>query len=354
MSKDRAIAIPVHRDNRTFEQYRKDFLKDIENFPNHRNRILPYHHDDWFNEVDDWIKSSWKRWDDEMKRIRNGMFQLMPLDNFGLNKWDMFDDSFDPNNLIKKMENSIQEFRREMGINDAPLTGSLNDFLKDAYEVGKDGKVYFKVRFNVKGFSPEDINVNTTDNRVVVSAKKVTETGTSKSSRQFCRMIDLPQSIEQTKLECHLTDDGVLLLEAPVKSNNHKSVTFNDQRQLAIRPASNSHTGNVTPSKALIVKGINGLTIIDEGFKGKRLHVEIPIDPMYKSDDICVHVDSNRLVVSGRHSKYDSRSPRWTNNNPSAEFSHSYDIPHRVDPLSVTSQMVGNTLVVEAPIMRSY
>lgn len=64
----------------------------------------------------------------------------------------------------------------------------------------------FKVRFNVKGFSPEDINVSTTDNRVIVSAKKVTETDTSKSSRQFCRMIDLPQSIEQTKLECNLTN----------------------------------------------------------------------------------------------------------------------------------------------------
>ncbi|CAH8477709.1 unnamed protein product [Schistosoma margrebowiei] len=281
MSKDRTIAIPVHRDTRTFEQYRKDFLKDVENFPNYNNSILPYH-DNWFNEVDDWIKSSWKRWDDEMKRIRNGMFQLMPLDNFGLSNWDAFDTSFDPNNLIRQMEQRIQNIRREMGITDAPFTGSLNDFLKDAYEVGKDGK------------------------------------------------------------------DGVLILEAPVKPNNHKSVTFNNERQIAIRP---THTGNVTPSKDLVVKGTNGLTIIDEGFKGKRLHIEIPIDPMYKSEDLCVHVDSNRVVVSGRCSKSDSR---WTKNTPCAEFSHSYDIPHRVDPLSVTSQMVGNTLVVEAPLLKSY
>nr|AAW25825.1 SJCHGC02336 protein [Schistosoma japonicum] len=310
MSNDRTIAIPVNHDTRTFEQYRRDFLKDIEKFPNHNNSILPYH-DEWFNEVDDWIKSSWRRWDDEMKRIRNGMLQLMPLDNFGLNKWDLFDSSFDPNNLMRQMEQRIQEIHREMGITDAPFTGSLNDFLKDAYEVGKDGKVHFKVRFDVKGFSPEDINVSTTDNRVVVCAKKVTETGTSKSSRQFCRMIELPQSIEQTKLDCRLTNDGVLILEAPVKSTEHKSVTFNDKRQLAIRPTSYTQSGHVTPSKALVVKGVTGPTIIDEGFKGKRLHVEIPIDPMYKSEDLCIHVDPDRIVVSGRRSKSDSHSASW-------------------------------------------
>ncbi|CAH8460190.1 unnamed protein product [Heterobilharzia americana] len=352
MSKDRAIAIPVNRDTRTFEQHRKDFFKGLED-GKHFNSIVPNHPDDWFSKVDNWIKSSWNRWDDEMERIRRGMFQLMPLDDFDLKSWSAFDAKFDPYTLMNQMEQRMQEFRRRMGISDPPFTDSFNDFLKDAYEVGKDGKVHFKVRFDVKGFSPEDINVSTTDNRVVVSAKKMTQTDTSKSSRQFCRMIELPQSIEQTKLECHLTNDGVLMLEAPLKNADRKSVTFNNRHQLAIRPKSDIQSGRLTPTKALVVKGVTGPTIIDEvGGKGKRLHVEIPVDPMYKSDDLCINVDSNRLVVSGRHSK--NGGVRWTKHSPCGEFSHSYEIPQTVDPLSVTSQMVGNTLVIEAPLVKSY
>nr|CAH8825319.1 unnamed protein product [Trichobilharzia regenti] len=284
---------------------------------------------------------------------------IWPLDDFGMNDWD----THEPNSLIRQMEQRMQEMRKRMGISDMPpFKATFDDFLNDPYEIGNDGKLHFKVRFDVKGFSPEDINVKTTDNGVVVSAKKVTQTNTSKSSREFCRMIELPQSIEQTKLECHLTDDGVLLLEAPVKNNDHKSVTFNNKPQLAIRPKSafsrptTPRNGRKSPAKPLILKGTPGPTIIDDGYKGKRLHVEIPIDPMYKSEDLCINVEpNNRLVVSGKHTKHTGEGVRLRRtSSPSAQFTHSYEIPQAVDPSSITSEIVGNTLIIEAPLNKSY
>ncbi|RTG81976.1 uncharacterized protein DC041_0011288, partial [Schistosoma bovis] len=61
--------------------------------------------------------------------------------------------------------------------------GSVSDFLKDAYEIGEDGKVHFKVRFDAQGFAPQDINVTSSENRVTVHAKKETTTDGGKCSR---------------------------------------------------------------------------------------------------------------------------------------------------------------------------
>ena len=43
--------------------------------------------------------------------------------------------------LANQMERHIHDVRDRFGVADAPTCGSLTDYLKDAYEVGEDGKV---------------------------------------------------------------------------------------------------------------------------------------------------------------------------------------------------------------------
>ncbi|CAH8460548.1 unnamed protein product [Schistosoma turkestanicum] len=340
------VSIPVNREQRSFERQRRDLLTGLEHEKNRsRNAIAPYS-EDWPNTVDQWIDSAWRRWDDDMRRMRRGMFALLPVDHFA-------DGIFqNPFALMNQMDLQIQDMRDRMGSLDMPSTGSVSDFLKDAYEVGEDGKVHFKVRFDAQGFNPEDIHVTSSDNRVTVHAKKETKTDGGKCSREFCRMVQLPKSIEDSQLKCRLTDDGVLMLEAPVKVDQHQSLTLNESGQVGVRPKSDHQIKAVPASQALAVKGTHGLSFVDDGSGGKRLHVEVPVDPVYKPEDLCVNVDSNRVVVSGRHHK--QKVGHSGKSSSFAEFSQSYAIPETVDPLSVTAQVVGNTLVLEAPLAKQH
>ncbi|CAH8827825.1 unnamed protein product [Trichobilharzia szidati] len=344
--KHQIVSIPVNREPRSFEKQRRDLLTGLERggsgSSHSGNSITPYH-DDWAGTVDHWVNSAWRRWDEDMRRLRRGMFALLPVDHFPLS-------THDPFALMHQMEHHIQDIRDRMGTLDVPSTASANDFLKDAYEVGEDGKVHFKVRFDAKGFDPEDINVTSSDNRLTVHAKKETQKDGVKCHREFCRMVELPRSIDNNHLKCRLTDDGVLMLEAPVKVPEYQSLTLNESGQVGIRPKSDSQLQAVPSSKALVVKGTHGPTVLDDGAGGKLLHVEVPVDPVYKPEDLCVNVDSGRVVVSGRHHK-EKRSDRGQASSL-AEFSQSYAIPETVDPLSVTAQLVGKTLVLEAPLVK--
>ncbi|TNN11451.1 Major egg antigen [Schistosoma japonicum] len=42
----------------------------------------------------------------------------------------------------------------------------------------------------------------------------------------------------------------------------------------------------VPASQALTVKGCQGLTVLDDGAGGKKLHVEVQLDPVYPTEDL--------------------------------------------------------------------
>lgn len=65
--------------------------------------------------------------------------------------------------------------------------------------------MHFQVCFDVKGFEPEDIEVTSTDDYIKVQAKKEIKTEDSSCSREFCRIIELPKSIDRNQLNCSLT-----------------------------------------------------------------------------------------------------------------------------------------------------
>ncbi|KAK4473688.1 hypothetical protein MN116_003036 [Schistosoma mekongi] len=339
--KSEIVSIPVNCEKRTFEKQRRDLLNSLE----HRNsdNSIELYTDDWLKRLNGWVDSSWKSWNDEIRRLKQGMFVLLPLTTFGLVG------TCDPILLMDQLESQVQDIRNQIYANDVLPAGSIEDYLKDAYEIGEDGKVHFNVRFDVKGFEPEDIKVTLTDNYIKVQAKKETKTESSSSCREFCRLVELPKSVDHDRLTCNLTSDGVLRLEAPVSLPNYDSLTFNQNGQIGVKPKSHDEIQKADDSKKLIVKGTPGCSIIENENGGEQLHVEIQVDPIYKPQDLCINVDSNRLIVSGRHyteSKGNSRSY--------AEFTNSYKIPETLDPLSVSAQLIDKTLVLEAPLMKRH
>lgn len=87
------------------------------------------------------------------------------------------------------------------------------DHLERVANIGKDG---FKVSLDVQDFKPDEINVKTLDNAVIVEAKheeRRDEQGFI--TRHFTRRYELPKDISLTQLESTLSADGILTVQAP-------------------------------------------------------------------------------------------------------------------------------------------
>ncbi|VEL14452.1 unnamed protein product [Protopolystoma xenopodis] len=120
----------------------------------------------------------------------------------------------------------------------------------------------------------------------------------------------------------------------------------------------------MNPSSTL---GQSGPTILQDGVQGRKLHLEVPVDSAYVADDLCVRMDANRICITGKtkastsggNSDISEASGNvalfgdTASSSSSAmmiEFSRSFEIPETVDPFSVTAQLIGHTLVIEAPL----
>ncbi|CAH8827811.1 unnamed protein product [Trichobilharzia szidati] len=312
------INIPVSRDSRTFEQRRKDMLNNLERSYSKHSRtdvhkqhsgtesstvpLSDRHLDDWDDEVNRWISDTRSKWSEDMKRMRQSMFALEPVDDFDLDHWGNFEPIHsldDPSTMMEQMERRMESLRQKMGtmsnfgtphfsgpnsstmqtsssrvvsstshsagsdpknmvtksnvvestqhkrivdgetitssshsssssntagagptgiknnvvhmpetlLSQTSVPSGMMDFLKDAYELGDDGKVHFKVRFDAKDFAPEDIEVTTVDNHLRVHAKKSIKSGNTTTVREFHRSVDLPRSIDHEHFQCHLTEN---------------------------------------------------------------------------------------------------------------------------------------------------
>lgn len=88
----------------------------------------------------------------------------------------------------------------------------------------EDGSKLFKISVDIgKEFLPEDLNIKTVDKKLIVHARHE-EKGPGRSScREFSREFDLPENVDPNLVTASMTDDGRLLLEAPISSYTHGS-----------------------------------------------------------------------------------------------------------------------------------
>ncbi|TPP57378.1 Major egg antigen [Fasciola gigantica] len=317
------VIVPVNRDSRTLEQRRRDFVTNLQRDygdPDRWALTTPsVFNRDWFQEVNNWIANAHRQFNEDISRMHHDLFSLV---------------------------------------------------------------LHFKVRFDLRGYSPENIKVTTGPRQLTVQAQRSEQTSNSSSRSMFCRSIYLPEAIEDDKLQCFLSDpqqntirfhlivtsfqrnlemddanqlqDGVLVVDAPVKEADYQSVTFNRGRQLAIKPKSANNQANAAlpsterHSRSLRVQNKPGLTVQNEAGGIRKIHVEVPMETGFTADQIRVRVEHKELVVTGRQEVYEGT----TKGTYTKEFRRSYPLPEEVDPISIHSELQGGTLVIEAPLLR--
>ncbi|CAL1264565.1 unnamed protein product [Larinioides sclopetarius] len=101
----------------------------------------------------------------------------------------------------------------------------------------------FQVMLNVKHFRPDEIEVKTVDNFVVIHGKheeQADEHGFV--SREFTRRYELPEDVEPHTVTSSLSQDGVLTIQAPRKvleppPKNERVVPITIQQPAAVEEA---------------------------------------------------------------------------------------------------------------------
>lgn len=375
------ISIPVNKDSRTLEERRKEVfnvLEDKYNKPNvvENSRISPNNRpsllskrnhesffdkdqffksdfDNWDSDVSEWMQNSRKRWDDEMARVRRSMFSLeSDRDELDFNSWEPFRSSRRLGEFNKReseiarhrhminshdTEKTMREFKNQVFspslvktvIDDSEMLS--NQQHHNFYEFGQDGQLHFKIRFDAKNFKPEDIKITCTGNNLNIAVQQ-----SDNESIDLNKSIVVPNTVDSQKFQCHVTQDGVLVLEAPVKSPDYDSVV---PQETFFTDKYKNQTND--RNHGLVIRNTTGPIVLNDE-KGKRLHLQIPVDPEYLPSDFSVTTELNKISVKGRHEFKTNTSSSFK------EFSQCYEIPESIDPMSVSFNVVDGMLIIEA------
>ena len=258
------LFIPIEKDQRSFEEREKNIWEDM-------HVRLERRRSDWEKEVE---------------RMRQDFFRLKPT-----------------------------ETRR--GSSDNLLDMDLDTMFDD----DKTGNKRFRVGFDVHEFRPEEINVRTQEQKLIVHAKHEEKADGKSMSREFSRQVDIPAHVNPSQLACVLTKDGVLEIEAPVAAPAYDAI-----RTAAI---DRYQSGPVVTER--------------DGSRKLRMLVEVGND--FKPEDITVKTIDKKLVVHARHEEKSAGRTMFR------EFNKEFDLPEIVDPLTVNAFLSDDgKLTVEAPL----
>lgn len=137
-----------------------------------------------------------REWEDEIERMRKDFFTLKPDDN-------------------DRLESISDKFK---------MGDSLKDEARGVVEKDEHGQPVFRVRFNVATYKPEEVSVKIDTNKLIVHAKHEEKSDNKSVSREYSREVDLPRDIDAMALQCSISTDGVLTVEAPMPTPQYAAV----------------------------------------------------------------------------------------------------------------------------------
>ena len=277
--------MPIRQDTQSFEERQKNIWDDMHVRMEKRR----------------------KEWEGEVERMRKDFFRLKPEDNAS---------------------------RRSSSDNLLDGSRNLNDIF---YDDRKEGDKRFRVSFDVSQFRPDEISVRTQEQKLIVYAKHE-ETSDGKSmSREFSRNVDIPKHVDSQKLQCTLSNDGILQIEAPVPAPAYERIRDTAYSDTPTAQANHSPTGSVS--------SFTSGPVVTEQDGSRRFKIAVDIGAEFEPQDLMVKTVDRQLIVNARH---EEKLPGRTS---CKEFSRKFDLPEHVDPNLVTASMTdGGKLLIEAPI----
>ncbi|KAK3103126.1 hypothetical protein FSP39_016686 [Pinctada imbricata] len=283
------LHVPVKRDEMTFQDRQEKSWGDMEMKMEKRR----------------------KEWDDEFEKIRNEFFTLKPSEKLG--------------GTVDKVDN-----------------------LSTVYETEASGR-RFKVRFDVSEFRPEEIQVKVQDNKLSVAARHEEKNNKSSVSREYCRQVDIPDDVDQERLQCVLSKDGILTVDGPVKGTliiKRETMLPIQHGPLSPQPTSFNQVAMIspTPARPLEVATPVKNPIITEPDGTRKLRLSVDVGE-FKPDEIVVKTAERKLIVHAEHEE------KLSGRTMHKEFNKEYELPESVDQSAITAYIgEEGKLFVEAPL----
>lgn len=291
--------MPIRKDAKTFEERQKSIFDDL-------------NQDRFFDGMHLRMQERRREWEGEVERLRRDFFRLKPMEE----RRDSSDD------VLSKMQLKSLFY-------DNPQNNSTSNSTNETVS----GDKTFRVTFDVSQFLPEEINVQTETNKVVVSAKHESKGDGKSESRQFSRSIDIPSHIRPESLTCTLSKDGILQLEAPVSAPEYKQIENTNQFQQQSLPAPPLY--HSTPVSGPLARTEDS---------GSTFKLSVDIGKDFRPEDINVKTVDKKLIVQARHEE------KSAGRSSVREFSREFELPGNVDPQRVTAAMTDDgKLNLEAP-----
>lgn len=265
-----------------------------------------------------------KEWDDEFEKIRKDFFTLKPTDNHIGNG----------------------SIGNHVGID------NNMDTMNSMFESDGTGQ-RFKVRFDVSEFRPEEIQVKVQDNKLFVSAKHEEKSTKASVSREYSRQVDIPNNVDQEKMQCVLSRDGILTVDGPTKGQIliERETTLPIQHQPSstpivtpVSPTPNANNQVAPFSKPLEIATPVKNPIITEPDGTRKLRLSVDVGE-FKPEEIVVKTADRKLIVHAEHEE------KLSGRTLHKEFNKEYELPESVDQSAITAYIgEEGKLFVEAPL----
>ncbi|XP_059142398.1 uncharacterized protein LOC131930040 isoform X2 [Physella acuta] len=176
-----ATRIPINKDNYNFDDRQKKIWEDMERDMERRRR----------------------EWEDEIDKMRKEFFHLRPeSSDFGL------EGTGSPVRLPGQISSRVTD----------------TDDGKAVIEKDDNGQPVFRVRFNMKEYKPEEVNVKMDSTKIMVSARHEEKGSGSTVSREYSREVQIPRDVDPLALQCTLNPDGYLVVHAPLPAPNYSAI----------------------------------------------------------------------------------------------------------------------------------
>ena len=274
----------------------------------------------WFDDLRRRFDERRRQWDAEIRELRSSFFNssTFPLIRPG------------PGGTIPASFHLPASSNRD----DCPVV--------TGYERGVDGNLHFLAQFDVRRFHQDDVHVAVRDGQIIVSAIAESRVGTSSTSKQVTRTIDLPKGSKEADITASINIHNTLLIDVPIGSNV-QNLPFNRTHSSSGMSGITS-TSNLSESK----RSTQLLTTPTASFLSSHskfnFHVEVPVGSDYHPEEIQIRTLNNRIYVNARHEE------KQSNRSTFREFSKEYDIPEHIDPKTIIARLEHGILHLEGTL----
>uniref|UniRef100_A0A5K3EJA5 SHSP domain-containing protein n=1 Tax=Mesocestoides corti TaxID=53468 RepID=A0A5K3EJA5_MESCO len=275
----------------------------------------------------------------EMEEMHRRLLDFRPFDMFSCwgdrNSTTWFRDI---NERMRNMHNDMLRFMRESGMPSFSEDWWCLPNMADCFTKDANGQTWFRIKFNLQSFDPEDIEVRVDDQLLSVQAKHSQRGSHSSSSQYFCRAMLLPDGVLTEKLKSALDKDGILTVEAPAPGVDAQRLYQGQTRRIPIeeggrRKMLHDRRGHSRTRS----RKENQKEYITEHHDGSRsLNITMPIDDIYSEEDLHVRLRGGHLIVEGERG--DNR------------FSRSFPVPRHVDTGKLDAKLCNGVVTINGPV----